>query len=118
MFEKQIFPKKDKMERRAMIGYLVGYKASNIWKVWIPEKKNVINARDCTFDESKQYDPKNPNVREEIEVVEESPSEHIMIEDQEAIEIDESVNIYSDLYTICKKFQVVIVVVLYNKSGL
>jgi hypothetical protein len=39
---------------------------------------------------------KNPNVREEIEVVEESPSEHIMIEDQEAIDIDESVNIYSD----------------------
>jgi hypothetical protein len=42
-----------------MIGYLVGYKASNIWRIWVPRAHKVINARDCVFDETNFYSP-NP----------------------------------------------------------
>ena len=29
----------------------------NIWRIWVPKKQKVINARDCIFDESSLYEP-------------------------------------------------------------
>lgn len=43
-----------------MIGYLMGFVASNVWCVWLPECQKVISTRDVVFDESKQYDPDDP----------------------------------------------------------
>ncbi|KAJ6104196.1 hypothetical protein N7523_010516 [Penicillium sp. IBT 18751x] len=48
-------PRLAKMKPRAMIGYLVGFKASNIWRIWVPKAHKVINARDCVFDEASFY---------------------------------------------------------------
>ncbi|KAJ5675304.1 uncharacterized protein N7477_005238 [Penicillium maclennaniae] len=45
------------MKPRAMIGYLVGFKASNIWRIWVPKAHKVLNARDCVFDENSFYQP-------------------------------------------------------------
>ncbi|KAI0997575.1 hypothetical protein K3495_g10612 [Podosphaera aphanis] len=46
-------PKRDKMEARAHIGYLVGFEGTNIYQIWIPhfkgKKKNVIRTRDVVF---------------------------------------------------------------------
>ncbi|KAI1003297.1 hypothetical protein K3495_g4909 [Podosphaera aphanis] len=39
-------PRRDKMEERANIGYLVGYASTNIFHVWIPTLKKVIRTRD------------------------------------------------------------------------
>ncbi|KAJ5666537.1 uncharacterized protein N7477_008985 [Penicillium maclennaniae] len=50
-------PRLAKMKPRAMIGYLVGFKASNIWRIWVPKAHKVINARDCVFDEASFYQP-------------------------------------------------------------
>ncbi|KAJ6111592.1 hypothetical protein N7523_007653 [Penicillium sp. IBT 18751x] len=50
-------PRLAKMKPRAMIGYLVGFKASNIWRIWVPKAHKVINARDCVFDEASFYRP-------------------------------------------------------------
>ncbi|RYP50368.1 hypothetical protein DL768_004133 [Monosporascus sp. mg162] len=44
-----------KMDLRAYIGYLVGYVASNIYRVWVPLQQRVITVRDVTFDETKKY---------------------------------------------------------------
>ena len=59
-------PRKEKMLPRAQIGYLVGYDAHNIWRIWIPKDKKVIRARDCQFDETRQYDPDEPFISEII----------------------------------------------------
>ena len=40
-----------KLDPRAEIGYLVGYVSSNIFKIWIPHKNQVIHTRDVLFDE-------------------------------------------------------------------
>jgi hypothetical protein len=49
---------KEKLQERALIGYLVGYDSTNIFRIWIPSKSRVISTRDVTFDESLFYDPK------------------------------------------------------------
>ena len=54
-------PRGDKLTPRALIGYLVGYDASNIYRVWIPKAKSrahqgkVIRTRDVTFKEDMLY---------------------------------------------------------------
>ena len=50
-------PKLDRTEPRALIGYLVGYNSTNVFRVWIPSQKKVVISRDVTFDESKFYNP-------------------------------------------------------------
>ncbi len=47
--------KLDRLESRAHVGFLVGYHASNIWKIWVPSLNRVILSRDVTFDETKHY---------------------------------------------------------------
>ena len=49
-------PRKQKLESRAHIGYLVGYDSTNIFWIWIPSKHKVIRLRDVIFDETKIYD--------------------------------------------------------------
>jgi hypothetical protein len=47
--------KKDKLQARAHIGYLVGYDSTNIFRVWIPSKRKIIRTRDVIFDENSTY---------------------------------------------------------------
>src|SRR6266487_370546 len=49
--------KLDRLEPRVYIGYLVGYKSTNIFRIWIPHLLRIISAHDVTFDESKRYQP-------------------------------------------------------------
>jgi hypothetical protein len=44
-----------------MISYLVGYKALNIWRIWVPRAYKVINTRDYVFDETSFYAPNTLN---------------------------------------------------------
>lgn len=53
-------PKTRKLHPRASIGYLVGYTASTIFRVWIPHLGKVISSRDVQFDETEFFDPKDP----------------------------------------------------------
>jgi hypothetical protein len=50
-------PKKDKLQPRAHIGYLVGYDSTNIFRIWIPSLERVIRTRDVIFDEETLYNP-------------------------------------------------------------
>jgi hypothetical protein len=63
-------PRLERMAPRAEIGYLVGYDASNIFKIWMPEERSVVRARDVEFDEDAFFDPTKLvkiRVREAIE---------------------------------------------------
>lgn len=42
-------PKADKLEKRTLEGFLVGYDASNIYRVWLPHSNRVIRVRDVRF---------------------------------------------------------------------
>ena len=54
--DKQI-PKKNKLQERAHIGFLLGYDGTNIYNIWIPSQRKVIRTRDVIFDESAYYNP-------------------------------------------------------------
>jgi hypothetical protein len=47
--------RKDKLLQRADIGYLIGYDAYNIYRVWVPSLNRVIRSRDVLIDETKVY---------------------------------------------------------------
>ncbi|KAH6242081.1 hypothetical protein HBI42_243440 [Parastagonospora nodorum] len=48
-----------KTNPRGHIGYLVGYRASNIYRIWIPLLNQVITTRNVRFDESRFFQGKN-----------------------------------------------------------
>ncbi|KAJ5359242.1 uncharacterized protein N7496_011655 [Penicillium cataractarum] len=50
-------PRLQKISPRAEVGFLVGYVASNIWKVWFPSRGKVEVVRDARFDESRRWRP-------------------------------------------------------------
>ena len=45
-----------KLNPRANIGYLVGYDSTNIFRIWIPHRGEVISSRDVIFDEDEFFD--------------------------------------------------------------
>lgn len=51
-------PRLNKMKSRAEVGYLVGFVASNIWKIWMPHRGQVRMVRDAVFDESRRFSAK------------------------------------------------------------
>ena len=54
--EKNI-PRLKKLLPRALIGYLVGYDSTNIYRIWIPGDDRIIRTRDVAFDHSRFFDP-------------------------------------------------------------
>ena len=50
--------KRQKLDAKAHISFLVGYELTNIYRVWIPIKKKVVSVRDVIFDEDTIWDGK------------------------------------------------------------
>ena len=48
-----------KLAPRAAVGYLCGYEARNIWRIWDPWEDCIVLTRDVIFDERSFYDPKD-----------------------------------------------------------
>jgi hypothetical protein len=79
----------DKLESRALIGYLVGYDSTNIFRIWLPTKDQVIRTRDVVFEPTKFYEGLQGYAQESVieEVIkllafpEESGSDDMAIED-------------------------------------
>jgi hypothetical protein len=61
-------PKSEKLKPRAHIGYLVGYDSTNIFRIWIPSKKQIIRTRDVTFDETLFYNPGTPDIAQQLQL--------------------------------------------------
>ena len=45
-----------KLDAKAHIGFLVGYKSTNIYRIWVPHKKRVVSVRDVIFNEDEVWD--------------------------------------------------------------
>ena len=65
-------PRKEKTHPRAEIGFLVGYIASNVWKIWFPARGKVEVVRDAFFDESRKWKP-DMQYWQEVELPEPEP---------------------------------------------
>ena len=78
---KGLVPRKQKLDPRAFISYLVGYDSTNIYRVLVPSLQRVLRVRDVTFNEDKTYDHLDPGMgeleetRELVELVEIGPGE-------------------------------------------
>lgn len=48
----------EKLDLRALVGYLVGYDSTNIYRIWVPSRGKVIRTRDVTFQKKLFYDPR------------------------------------------------------------
>jgi hypothetical protein len=56
-------PRGDKLKDRTFEGFHVGYDASNIYRVWLPNKNRVIRVRDVRFiDELYKHKPSTPSL--------------------------------------------------------
>ena len=55
-------PRKNKLEPRAHIGYLVGYDSTNIYRIWIPSQRKVIRTRDVTMNNNLLYHPSDLDI--------------------------------------------------------
>ena len=61
--------KLNKLSLRAHINYLVRYKSTNIFRIWILSLRRAISTRDVTFDEDTFYDPTLNGKLTELEVI-------------------------------------------------
>lgn len=66
-----------KVNPRAHIGYLVGYRASNLYRIWVPALREVITARDVRFDEAAFFDPEE-EIKDPIPVAEYRPMAEVL----------------------------------------
>jgi hypothetical protein len=80
-----------KMSPRAAIGYLVGYDASNIWRIWIPSKRRIVRARDVEFDETHFYSDEEPPHR--IEIFDDSSQRLQILDDVTASQILDEIDV-------------------------
>ena len=51
-----------RLDPRAWIGYLVGYRSSNIYRIWVPSMAKVISTRDVIFDEESTFNGKTEDL--------------------------------------------------------
>ena len=55
-----------RLDPKAWIGYLVGYQASNIYRIWIPSLAKVISTRDVIFNESQIFSGKTEELMDNL----------------------------------------------------
>ncbi|KAI1510922.1 gag-pre-integrs multi-domain protein [Pyrenophora tritici-repentis] len=55
-----------RLDPKAWIGYLVGYRSSNIYRIWIPSLAKVISTRDVVFDEQSIFDGKTEDLMDNL----------------------------------------------------
>ncbi|CCE34838.1 uncharacterized protein CPUR_08777 [Claviceps purpurea 20.1] len=67
-----------KTNPRGHIGYLVGYVASNVYRVWIPSLGKVMTTRNVTFNESIFYDAKNEE--QEAQSIPELKTQYVLLQ--------------------------------------
>ena len=48
--------KKKRLDPKAQIGYFVRYISSNIYRIWVPLRNEVISIRDVIFNEEEDFD--------------------------------------------------------------
>lgn len=73
-------PRTMKLAARGVVGYLVGYEASTIYRIWIPSANKVVRTRDVTFNEDLFFEP-----QQQLQEVTEEVIQLIHIEEEEEL---------------------------------
>lgn len=60
----QSIGKSDKTESRALVGHLVRYQSTNIFRIWLPSTDDIIVTRDVVFNPSLFFDENNEYANE------------------------------------------------------
>lgn len=55
-----------RFDPKAWIGYLVGYRSTNIYRIWIPSMGKVINTRDVIFDEDSIFNGEEREIMDNL----------------------------------------------------
>ncbi|KAL5371266.1 hypothetical protein DPSP01_014784 [Paraphaeosphaeria sporulosa] len=55
-----------RLDPKAWVGYLVGYRSSNIYRIWIPSLAKVISTRDVVFDEQSIFNGKTDDLMDNL----------------------------------------------------
>ncbi|KAI1684574.1 GAG-pre-integrase domain containing protein [Pyrenophora tritici-repentis] len=55
-----------RFDPKAWIGYLVGYRSTNIFRIWVPSIGKVISTRDVVFDEEVVYSGEHKEVMDNL----------------------------------------------------
>lgn len=55
-----------RLDPKAWVGYLVGYRSSNIYRIWIPSLAKVISTRDVVFDEQTVFNGKTEDLMDNL----------------------------------------------------
>jgi hypothetical protein len=89
----QKFARKMRLAPKVWICYLVGYRSSNIYRIWIPTMDRVINTRDVIFNEE-VFDGDWKNFQDElleadVQKIAEFIQNHSMAEDEGMTEPDD-----------------------------
>lgn len=81
-------PGRNKLQPNAWIGYLVGYRGTNIYEIWDPKQQRVIATRDVTFDENEFFPISIEELRENI--AEATPSKlQELLDENRAIDVSD-----------------------------
>lgn len=62
----QKFNRLQRLAPKAWVGYLIGYRASNIYRIWIPSQNKMINTRDVIMNEEELCDGKWDTFKDEL----------------------------------------------------
>ena len=54
--------RRNKLDPRAHLGYLVGYDSTNIYRIWIPSRSKVIRTRDVRMKDDLFYNPSDLDI--------------------------------------------------------
>ena len=89
-----------KLDAKAHIGFLIGYKSINIYRIWVPYKKRVISVRDIIFNKDEVWDgiplqgtaDKIKELDEAIQVIELPQSDEL-----EDIQLSEDLEVESEI---------------------
>lgn len=56
---RKTIPRSHKLEERVLIGYLIGYDSTNIYRIWYPPNDRIVRVRDVIFDKSSKFSQKD-----------------------------------------------------------
>ena len=69
--------RRQKLNPKAWIGYLVGYNSTNIYRIWNPTTNRIIATRDVIFDENQLFNGDIQQLKDDLL--------HVTVEELEAI---------------------------------
>ncbi|KHO10663.1 hypothetical protein MAA_11714 [Metarhizium robertsii ARSEF 23] len=76
--------KRQRLNPRAWIGYLVGYQSTNIYRVWNPKTGRVISTRDVIFNEDETFSGSLEQLKDDLLHISRNELNHLLNQAEES----------------------------------